>query len=654
MSAKSAQDAKLAAFKANKLLKKHARAEEMHRQFPSLYGKPPAPGTKINDDRMAPSVKILLEKYPVPPPAAAVNDENAVPVENTADRSKNGRGKGKSLISKIFGGGVGSKKGKDKPPVLPKRQALSPKRDTDNILGGSDSNPQGVVKGETPPPTAASLDPLQPVEEETPAESPEEEQVQDVLDYLLGEKQVTPAVYRRMSCERLTMTGIRQRLSVMPSALPGAAPDTMVLEAVQQYIAQVQVSWDEDVAFYLAGSSSGSTGAAAEGAVTAADSSSNSSSTSAGDARREEAPLGHVDVSALKAALTEGPGDEDGVCVGGGKCRSNSNSNSSKVTLSELPPQAVSVLGSGAGRGGAGGNKPSLRVSTGAGGEEAAAGGGGEGSAGNDDNDKIFGGDDDEEDDSNTEVEDENDPSIQSHLLRKCLDWYLRQGAVSLDVASHVIRKADSHGTPRGDDIGDDGGDGKEFVAYEVRMGSSGRGGGGGPGSDPNSRGFKMMVLQRYSSFQRLHDRLRKALNEENIKNIAGGSAAESSYQASATHNSAFFDQMRANSYIISSTDNAGALRSKGGRWQLSLPPLPPKRILTSFGRWKDPVFLESRRDLLRSWLSAVLPLQAYQTPTGSAASGGAPGSPGSPSKRAGDNKIRQAFRSFLLPDHCL
>jgi len=611
-SSKSQQDAKLAAFKAEKLAKKHARAEELHRQFPALYAKPPAFGSKISDDRMAPSVKILLEKYPVAV-TAAVNDENTI--ANGADKSK--KGKSKSLITKIFG----SKKGKAQAPA--KRDVLSPMKNSANIAMGDAPEKENEAAPGAPDAEASS------------AASADEEQVQDVLDYLLDEKQVTPAVYRRMSCERLTLAGIQHRLSMMPTA--GVAPDTMVLDAVQQYIAKVLSSWDEDIASYLASSVTSSNRTSVE----AAPCDDKTAASEENRAKMESAPM--QPVGKLEAAPIDDDAERTEIP---GKSRSPS-----KVRFGELPAHAVSGLGAGGG-GGSTSARPTLSVETGNGAGAAGEGGGSSplrgagGGDGGEENEDLFGNDDDDE--GATAAEDENDPSVQSNLLRKCLDWYLRQGSVALDVSSYMIRKADNQGTPRGDDVGEDGIDGKEYVAYEVRMNGAG-------GISADAKGFKMMILQRYSSFQRLYDRLRKALNEENIKNIAGGSAAVSTYQAAMTHNRAFFDAMKANSYVISNTDSAGALRSKRGRWQLFLPPLPPKRILTSFGRWKDPAFLDSRRDMLRSWLQAVLPLQAYQTPTAAASpeKAGA-GDIGSPSKRAGDNKIRQAFRSFLLPDHCL
>jgi hypothetical protein len=601
---------KLAAYKADKLRKKQARLEEMHKQFPALYSKPPP--LSAQNDRLAPTMSRILSLYPTS--VGSVNDENSLP-KPSSKSSISSSGKSVSLVRKLFGGGNKKKAKSDSNEQSASRKVLSPKRDTSNII------PSNI--------------------------NSEEDEVQDVLDYLLEEHQVTPAVYRRISAQRLTLNGIQHRLTIIPNS----EPDTVVLEAVQQYIMQVQNSWDSDMAAYFAA---------------------NRSTPEKLDTLDEEitvvptveANLGetvHINVCDDTYALST-------------QCqvmepKSFQPFESLRVEYANAP-QLNSLSGGGTRNH----NLSSARFNIGM---QRNAGDFGDEYQG--ENENFF--DDDEGKDGPEDEEDSRfesvglDSALQNNLLRKCLDWYLRQGAVKLSVDSFVLRTSDSSGSSRAVDDAD-GGDGKEYVAYEVRMSSGGhmmasssvpsssspvRGSNISPNSS-SAKGFKMMLLKRYSDFENLYELLKKAFAYENVKNVAGSSVGQKAYYAAKAINQTYSDaiKMSSSSYGLPHTNLLGVSYSKGGRLELALPPLPPKQRISSFGRWKDRTFLENRQKQLGEWLAAILPLQTYHTtnavPVHISINNSAGNNPNnvSPNKRALDNKVRQAFRIFLLPEHAL
>ena len=216
---------RLAAYTAKKLALKRARVEALNKLYPNLYS---APTPLHENNRMAPTVKRLLAKGP-----PFLNDENSIGVDSLNGSSSVVKIRHKSHNFPGKKHNVKTEKSCSISKASVDKRALRPKNDLNRR-----------------PEVEHTSDP------EAEQNSQGQEQVQVVLDFLLEEKQVTPAVYRRMSSERLTFAGVQRRLSTMSTTSDALVPDTKVLEAVQKYIAQVQSSWDNDMASYLADNSS--------------------------------------------------------------------------------------------------------------------------------------------------------------------------------------------------------------------------------------------------------------------------------------------------------------------------------------------------------------------------------------------------------------
>jgi hypothetical protein len=610
---------RLAQYTHKKLMKKQERLMQLHKLHPQLYKKP-VPLEEMTNSRLAPTVKKLIKDHPHVIYNDNVNIENEIPEIKKAKNSKNG------LIASIF------RKSKKKVVMgdNPVRQPLSPMRVSNNssshsvyieseiidrtatttIISGSGSS-SGSGYGNN-----CLID--------------EQKQVQNVLDLLLEENQVTPALYRRMSTQRLTISGMQRRLSVIPPSSLGSdgglkQSKDIVLHTVKQYIEDVESSWDNDFNSYLASATGNSSNATISvGDALHVTTSDEDVSLISGD-KCDEEYCDNMDVSILREEEPSSRCDIDNLI----DCEKHLHANNDPVLISTI----------GASSGDSNDNKKELRIITDRGdvGETEILGNGGgtwrySRKKDQNDADENSGSDDGVGENS----EDDNDPAIKDKLLSKCLDWYLRQGVVSLRIDRYLIWNANKLSTPLSAQHNDDN-DGRRYINYELRLTCAGH------DDAKSSKGFKMMSLKRFTAFDLFYEELKKAFNDENIKNIGS-----SSYTSALAINQAFSDAIRmsTSSYGLAAGvgNRDGITRSKGGRLQLAIPHLPPKRMISSFGRWKDPAFLDQRQEMLRKWIEAVLPLQAYQTID----------LKGSPSKglRPVDNPIRRAFRSFLIPEN--
>ena len=578
----SRKELKLAAYTAEKYRMRQARLREKQMgSNPSAY-----PKHHALQDRVPPSVKRLMLDHPsffVDTP----NDENAMPLPpqhaqgRLVSKTRTNTNSTRGLISSIFGKKNKAKKvavDKDDAAPIAQRMPLSPVKLDNNSVPSPINN--------------------------------EQKKVQDVLNQLLNESAVTPALHRRLSTQRLTMAGMKRRMSVLPSSSV-VEPSNDVLKTVKNYIQEVENSWDNDMASFLA-----SARASASNEIT-------NENSIPDESRRAGSVIDNIVV----AVSTDEHDTQQAL---------------DQHNRSDVEPIPVIVLGSG------GGKRQDLRIDTGNF-ENTDENSNERGSPPsnakklndiNSDNsgDESANSELEEDDD---DIDDEENENSQTGLLGKCLDYYLRQGVVSLRISGNMIWKIgkSKSATPLHDK---DDSDGKSYVNYELQM-TCDRHICVESTKDANrtAKGFKMMSLKRFSDFETFSRNLMKAFEEENIKNVGNNFSCS----AASALNQAYSDAIRMSSstFGLNSGSLHGVTFSKGGRVQLCIPQLPSKRLFTSFGRWKEPHFLDQREKHLGEWLDAVLPLQAYQCIKGSPAKSGAV-----------DNLIRKAFREFLLPQWAL
>ncbi len=651
---------KLAAYTASKLAKKQERLEEQHRLYPSLYPKPSAQ----NSARIAPTLKNLMKKFP--------NAKYNI-YENDVKKKENIAPTGKLKITNGMlksNGNASTKPSKNSKGMII-REPLSPKRNNVDLAN-------------TAEPITSNVD-------NENNNSTEQAQVQNVLDHLLDENYVSPKMYRRLSCERLTMAGMQRRLSLMPQKL-GVA-DVDIVTVVKQYISDIENSWDNEMVAYIASAHGKRDNDKNTDVCESLDEKSSRVGYGVGDEmlfENNSASTGNdidliltYDSNEEKSNNTDivqnfivfddfvdnkdktsdyvHVHDIDNKDKNDNIFNHNHNHNHNHVDTNEHV-LVTELMGNG-GNGGMKGKRADLFVKTtqssnsnsddndnnklpGSNGQDNGSNGSWKDVGDNDDNDDN-GGNGDGEWDENDE-EDDGDPLVRKDVLKTCLDYYLRKGIVSLFVIGHMIHIADNnYSTPvHVHDSSFDDSDGGSYVAYEVRLHCNIE------LKDTNNFknvynewavGFKMMSFKRYSEFVEFSDLLKNAFIEENLKNI-GSNCSRHSYDVAATANTNYAEYVAMVSNGIDNSKLSQKVnKSKGGRYQLAIPALPPKRIISSFGRWKEAKFLRERQSLLNEWLQAVLPLQAYEAVDHVAF--------GSPSKRNADNAIRKAFRKFLLPN---